>query len=471
MAWLLKFHVQSQRKRQPMKSICTMALLMLMGSALGQNQKDISIQYHKDGSRTLIDDDRKEVVTVKLNPDGLVTFKEVSIVNDSRVLRYEYVYDHKNRLVESIDYSRSSGYRKNVITYNESGLRTTETFYESVDPHKKGNWRIATKMNRAYDHQNREIRFESLQIKGRTIPEHFHLIIQSTYNSDGTRTTSEQRLDANGRVIKSSRGKSAGRGPSEPYDDNIVGEMTSTSNGFTVTTASRNLKYVASFENNRLVEEKFFRFGSGTSDVRKITFELWYRAKYIYRNGKLVEQLMYDEADLTSKRVIEYEGNKPVRYKRYYRQNGTMKLMVKQGFTPAHEQFFPPLSQDYRPGDNLSAFGTGASEPTASSNDIIEQQSQLEESHVYNEQPQGNGIIRDLENTPKQSLSGKMAALDAETQALLDQIHMLANSNSLETITDAQILHLALQDLVAKHRNELKLLNQKHLDSQQTLFD
>lgn len=176
-----------------------------------------------------------------------------------------------------------------------------------------------------------------------------------------------------------------------------------------------------------------------------------------------------DGDEVRSKRLIEYEKDQPVRFKRFYKPSeASMKMVVKQGFTPAHEQYFPELMSDYRPGDNLSAFGDGSDEPL---NDVQPApQFESNESPAYSN---GNsyGIVRELENTPKPPLSNESVKLDQETQALLDQIQMLTNSNSNDNITDAQILHLALEQLVAQYRQELKELNQKHLESQQSMFD
>ena len=215
-----------------MKSICTMALLLLMGSALGQNQKDLSIQYHSDGGKTIIDNDGKERVTLKFNSDGLVIFREVQIIGSHRVLRDEYVYDHKYRVTENIDYSHSSGYRKSVTTFDEQGLETSYTGYESASKHEKGNWKIVTQLNYTYDASNRSIRSESKSIPGRTQYEFRHIIDEYIHNADGTRTIKEKELDANGRVIKSGTGKGMGRGRVEPSKPNIVGRMTLTADGF-----------------------------------------------------------------------------------------------------------------------------------------------------------------------------------------------------------------------------------------------
>ncbi len=453
-----------------MKSICTLFLLLLMGSAFGQNQKDLSIQYHSDGTKTVIDNDGLEIVTLKLNRDGLVTFKEVSIIGSFRVLRSEYVYDHNNRLTETIDYSGSSGYKKSVETYNEQGITTSITRYESADPHKKGNWRIISQLTYQYDAQMRDIRFESKQIPGNSVSSHFHMIIETSYNGDGTRTTFEREFDQSGRVIKSSRGKSQARGPNEPRSENIVKEMRQNGNGFIVTSATENLKNEVYYENNRIVKEKFYRFKSGSGNTMTTKFSEWYTFDYTYQNGKLTEQLAYDKDVLRNKRVIEYQEDKPVRFKRFYKQkNAAMKMVVKQGFTPAHEEYFPKLMSDYRPGDNLSAFGDGTDEPV---NEVYENpQSTAYESPSYNHSGTSTGIVRKLETTPKLVLNDASVQLDKETQALLHQIKMLANANSSESFTDAQILHLALQQLVEDHREELKALNQQHLESQQSMFD
>lgn len=453
-----------------MKSMYTIVLVLLMGSALGQNQKDVSIQYESDGSKTIIDNDGEEQVILKFNADGLCTFREVSIIGSKRVLRDEYVYDHMYRVTENIDYSHTSGYTKSVTTFNERGLETSYTSYESANMHEKGNWIIVAQRTYAYDNANRLIRFESKTIPGRTQYEHMHMIDEIKHNADGSRTTLEKELDANGNVIKSGTSKSAGRGPVDPEPSNIVSRMTQTSNGFMVLTQTGMFKYETYYENNRIVQEKIYRSNYGWNNIEISKYELWYTFDFKYKDGKLVEQLATDKDVLKAKRLVEYQGNKPVRFKRFYRQgNGSMKMVVNQGFTPAHEQYFPKLTGDYRPGDNLSAFGDGTDEPLT----------QVQENYQYDEYDaptstyDGNdyGIIRDLENTPKLPSSGETLTLDRETQALLDQIRMLANSNSNESISEAQILHLALEQLVEKHRAELKELNQKHLESQQSLFD
>lgn len=452
-----------------MKSICTMALLLLMGSALGQNQKDLSIQYHSDGGKTIIDNDGKERVTLKFNSDGLVIFREVQIIGSHRVLRDEYVYDHKYRVTENIDYSHSSGYRKSVTTFDEQGLETSYTGYESASKHEKGNWKIVTQLNYTYDASNRSIRSESKSIPGRTQYEFRHIIDEYIHNADGTRTIKEKELDANGRVIKSGTGKGMGRGRVEPSKPNIVGRMTLTADGFVVLTQTGMFKYETHYKNNRVVNEKVYRSNYGWNNMEISRYELWYSFDHKYNNGKLVEQVAMDGDEVRSKRLIEYEKDQPVRFKRFYKPSGaSMKMVVKQGFTPAHEQYFPELMSDYRPGDNLSAFGDSSDEPL----NEVQPAPQFEssESPAYSN---GNsyGIVRELENTPKPPLSNESLKLDRETHALLDQIQMLANSNSSDNITDAQILHLALEQLVAQYRQELKELNQKHLESQQSMFD
>ncbi len=453
-----------------MKSICTMALLLLIGSAIGQNQKDLSIQYYLDGGKTVIENDGKEQVTLKYNADGLCTFSEVQIVGSKRVLRDEFVYDHLHRVTETVDYSHSMGYRKEVITFNENGLESSSTSYESVNMHEKGNWKIVSQRSSVYDASNRTIRFESKRIPGRTIHEHWHIMRDITHNADGTRTSLEKELDANGRVIKSGTSRSKGRGPEEPATPNIVGQMTQTANGFIVLTQTPMFKHETYYENNRIVQEKFYKSNYGWNDINTSRYQLRYTFDFNYKDGKLVEQIGTDGEELRSKRLVEYESDKPVRFKRFYKEDaGSMKMAVKQGFTPAHEQYFSQLTGDYRPGDNLSAFGDGTDESL----------SQIQEEPQYNayETPSnsnssnGYGIVRDLENTPKPPLSGESVHPDRETQALLDQIRMLANSNSTQNISEAQILHLALQQLVDQHREELKELNQKHLESQQSMFD
>lgn len=452
-----------------MKSMYAIAFILLMGSAFGQTQKDLSIQYHPDGGKTIIDDDGKERVTLVLNKDGLCTFKEIQIIGSPRVLRYEFIYDHKNRVTEEIDYSHSSGYRKRVILYNEQGLRTSKTTYESAEKHTKGNWRIVAQLSNSYDELGRITRFESKMIPGRTQMEHFHLINENTFLSNGMTSTLEKELDASGRVIKSGTSKRKSREPSKPYDDNIVAEMRSTAKGFVVTSASEELKSETFYENNRIVQEKFYRFQSGWGDVHSTEFKLWYTFNYEYQNGKLVAQSVLDGEEMKSKRLIEYEGTTPVRFKRYYKQNGSMKLVVKQGFTPAHEPYFPKLMPDYESGNNLSAFGDGTDEPL---NEVYQSPYEdLYETPVYEESIYSDGIVNALEQTPKLVGSGSMTELDQETQALLDQIRMLANNNSAQEITEAQILHLALEQLVERYREELKQLNQKHLESQQSMFD
>jgi hypothetical protein len=246
--------------------------------------------------------------------------------------------------------------------------------------------------------------------------------------------------------------------------------MRSNGDGFVVTSATENLKNEVYYEDNRIVQEKFYRFSSGSGDVQTTDFELWYTINYDYKDGKLVQQTGLDGDEIKSKRQIEYDGDQPVRYKRFYKQsNGSLKMIVKQGFTPAHEQYFPELTAAFNSGNTISAFGNGSNEPLSSSSDSP--QSPVYESPSYNSGASGNGIVRELESTPRQSLSSESLQLDKESQALLDQIKMLANANSTESITDAQILHLALQQLVDSHRAELKELNQKYLESQQTMFD
>jgi hypothetical protein len=442
---------------------------MLIGSAFGQNQKDLSIQYHSDGGKTVIDNDGKEQVTLVLNTDGLCTLYEVQIVGSQRVVRDEYVYDHENRITEKIDYSFSSGYKKKVITYDSRGVRSSVTTYESSNPHKKGNWSIVAQRSSTFDHIGRVVRWESKTIPGRSQYEHFHKISENTFNSDGTTTSIDKELDANGRVISTGRGTSKTRTPQEPFDFNIVAQMSPTARGFMVVSATEDLKNETYYEDNRIVQEKFYRFKSGWGDVHSTEFAIWYTFDYKYNNGKLVEQSVLDGEDLKSKRQVEYEGRKPVRFKRFYKQSsGSMKMVVKQGFTPAHETYFPQLTGDYNAGDNLSAFGDGTDEPL---NEVYEApQASVYETPSYSGSS-ANGIVQELESIPRQSLSAESLALDKESQALLDQIKLLANANSTENITDAQILHLALQQLVDSNREELKELNQKHLESQQSMFD
>ena len=319
----------------------------------------------------------------------------------------------------------------------------------------------------------RTIRFESRQIPGQSVKNHFHLVIETTHNADGSRTTVEREFDQNGRVIKSSRGKSAGRGPNEARSENIVQRMEQTPKGFKVVSATVNLKNEVYYENNRIVKDKYYRFKSGSGNTMTTKFKEWYEFNYTYQNGKLIEQSARDEEQLVSKRQIEYEQGKPVRFKRFYKsKNGSMKMVVKQGFTPAHEVYFPPLTADYRPGDNISAFGDGTDEPLNQGNDHPYDATASEIDNTFiNNGGASRGIVDTLEKTPKQTLSSESVVLDKETQALLNQIKMLANTNSRESITDAQVLHLALQQLVDEHREELKTLNQKHLESQQTMFD
>ncbi|MCR9174195.1 MAG: hypothetical protein NXI10_16990 [bacterium] len=452
-----------------MKSIYTLALVLLMGSALGQSQKDLSIQYHPDGGKTVIDHDGEEIVTLKFNKDGLCTFREVQIVGSQRVLRNEYVYDHEHRLVEDIDYNFSEGYDKTVTVFNAKGLEASVTTYESASKHKKGNWLIVAQRNYEYDHLNRVVRFESKRVSGRTNYQHMHMIDEITHNADGSTTTLEKELDASGRVVKSGRSRSMGRLPVEVKKHSIVQSKSSTANGFMIVSATGGLKNETYYENNRIVQEKFYRAKSNWHDLERAVYELWYTFDFQYQNGKLVSQTVFDKDELKSKRLIEYEGDRPVRFKRFYKQsNGSMKMVVKQGFTPAHEPYFPKLTSDYRPGDNLSAFGDGTDEPL---NEVNGQEPyEAHDSPAYNFDSK-EGIVQELEKTPKFPLSGVSVTLDKETQALLDQIKMLANSNSTEHITEAQILHLALQQLVDQHREELKELNQKYLDSQQSMFD
>lgn len=460
-----------------MKSICTAALLLLMGSALGQNQKDLSIQYHSDGGKTIIDNDGKERVTMKFNADGLCIFSEVQIIGSPRVIRDEYVYDHKHRIVETIDYSHSSGYSKDVITLNDQGLETSFTKYESVDKHKKGNWKIVTQRTHAYDNQNRVIRFESKMIPARWQHEHYHKIDEMTYQADGTVSSLKKQLDANGRVIKQTTSRSKGRGPCQPEKSNIVGKMTQTPNGFMVLTQTAMYKYETYYENNRIVKENFYKSNYGYNDIDMSRYKLRYTFDYKYRNGMLTEQVGMDGEKLRSKRLIEYEGGAPVRFKRFYRPNdGSMKMAVKQGFTPAHEQYFPELKRMDRSNSDLSMLGGGSNE-SADQMESAPQSSQNTEYDPPSYQAPTDfsgtdyGIIEKLEETPKLSISSENVHLDRETQALLDQIRMLANSNSNQEISEAQIMHLALQQLVAQHRNELKELNQKHLENQQSMFD
>lgn len=455
-----------------MKSICTMALLLLMGSALGQDQKDLSIQYHPDGGKTIIDNDGKERVTLKYNSDGLCIYSEVQIIGSHRVLRDEYVYDHKYRITEEIDYSHSSGYSKDVTTFNEKGLETSFTMYESVDKHVKGNWKIVTQRTYVYDSQDRVIRFESKMIPARWQHEHYHKIDEITYLSDGTVSKQVKELDANGRVIKQGTSRSKGRGPCEPATPNIVSQMTQTSNGFIVLTRTPKYKHETMYENNRIVQEKFYKSNYGYNSMETSRYELKYQFDYKYKNGKLIEQVAMDGEELRAKRLVEYEGDQPVRFKRFYKQgSGSMNMVVKQGFTPAHEQYFPELTADFQHGDNLSAFGDGTDEPLNQVQSEPQYDYSPTETPSYSSENGSYGIVRELENTPKPVLSGESVNLDKETQALLDQIRMLANSNSTQNISEAQILHLALQQLVDQNREELKELNQKHLESQQTMFD
>jgi hypothetical protein len=447
-----------------------MALLLLMGSALGQNQIDLSIQYHSDGGKTVIDNDGKEQVTLKYNGDGLCIFNEVQIIGSKRVLRDEFIYDHKHRITETFDYSHSSGHSKTVTTFDEQGLMSSYTKYESADMHVKANWKIVTQRTYAYDNSNRVIRFESKMIPCRWQHEHYHKIDEITHNADGTRSTLEKELDPSGRVVKQGTSRSMGRGPSVPDAPNIVSQMTQTSNGFMALTQTPMYKYETFYENNRIVQEKFYKATYGYNSIETSKYELRYSFDFKYDNGKLVEQIGKDKEELRSKRLVEYEAEKPVRFKRFYKKDGgSMNMMVKQGFTPAHEQYFPQLTGDYRPGDNLSAFGDGTDEPL---NQVqTEPQYDAYEAPSYSSSGNSYGIVQDLDNTPKPPLSGESVVLDKETQALLDQIRMLANSNSKENITEAQILHLALQQLVDQHREELKELNQKYLESQQSMFD
>lgn len=458
-----------------MKVPCIFALVVSIGSVNGQTSRDLSIVYEEGRGKTVNDNDGQEMVTLKLNENGLCAFYEVDVIGDNRVVRYEYAYDENNRVREITDYSLSSGYRKKVIAYDSRGFRIDEKEYESGVKTAEGNWILVSQLKSDYDNMGRRTRFESIQYPGRSNPDFNHLVIDNTYASTSNNQCifKETQYNRSGGVVSTNSGKRTGS-IDKPFDDNILGEKMYGTNSYAVVSATEQFKNESYFVNERMTEDLFYGFKSGSGDVRNTVFSLRYLVKNSYKDGRLTAQIIHDANGPVVKREIRYSGNTPLEMVTYYTNSaGDWTYVGKEKFTVATQRFFPPLiGKDFTNESSVVA-ESPQSEVYPQESPVFGQASSVTADPMEtNDFEYSDDLYNDL--TLEESMSEinlLTTTINAETMDLMNRMLVVINSERNHIIEQQTLMQLAMKEFLENHREELQKMNEEFVQSQLSLFE
>lgn len=441
------------------------AFIMSAGLAFGQTSRDLSITYSADGRKTIVDNDGKEQVTLTLRSDGLATFYEIDVIGDSRVIRYNYSYDANNRLAEVKDYSSGNGYRKTTNRYDSRGFLIEVSEYETKNEHVDADWVLSSRRSHQYDQLGRQTRFEFIGYPGRLQIDFDHRLTEYTYAGTTTKNTQKNyEYDASGRILRQTVGSGNGSFQS-PTNENIVQDHSQGATSVMIVSATNDHKNESYFVEGRMTEDVFYGFKSGSGNVFTTTYEMNYLVQNAYSNGKLTDQIIRDDSGPVVKRSLTYSGDTPTEMKTFYSTSvGSWSLVRKEKFKPALRQFFPALT-----GNNFSnAVASNVESPviSAAENESASSAVNTPPSHTTS-----NSLQQAVMLAQTNDGNSSKAEINASTQRLLAHMLTIMNYNSTEKISEADLIELAMKELVEKYRNDLKQLNDAYLSSQQAMFD
>lgn len=441
------------------------AFIMSAGLAFGQTSRDLSITYLADGSKTIVDNDGKEQVTLTLRPDGLAIFYEIDVIGDSRIIRYNYAYDANNRLAEEKDYSSGHGYRKSTYRYDSRGFLIEASEYETKNERVDADWILSSRRSHQYDQLGRQTRFEFIGYPGRSRNNFDHRVSEYTYAGSTTKNTEKiYEYDASGRILKQGTGYGNGSFQS-PTNENIVQDHSQGTTSVMIVSATNDHKNETYFVDGRMTEDVFYGFKSGSGNVFTTTYEMNYLVQNSYSNGKLTEQIIRDDNGPVVKRSLTYSGDTPTEMKTFYSTSvGSWSLVRKEKFKPALRQFFPALT-----GNNFTnTVATNVESPVISATENESASSAVNTPQAIGTQ---NSLQQAVMMVQGDDGNSSTAEIDAATQRLLAHMLTIMNHEGANEVTEAELIELAMKELVEKYRNDLKQLNEAYLSSQQAMFD
>ncbi len=451
-------------KPKIMQATYLIAFVMSAGLAFGQTSRELSIKYLDNGGKTLVDNDGIEQVTLNLRPDGLASFYEVNVIRDSRVIRYYYLYDANNRLSEEKTYSSGHGYRKTTYAYDERGYKIEEKSYETKNPRVEADWILISRLSNQFDHLGRRVRFEYIGYPGQTGYTFEHRMSEYAYTGNGNQYVSlEYEYDANGQIIKQGKGKGTGSVES-PSDETIVQDHSQGTSSLMIVTTSNAFKNESYYVEGRMTEDVFYGLKSGNGNVFTNVYELDYLVQNNYVNGKLTEQIIRDDNGPVVKRSILYSDDQPTELRTYYSTSaGAWSLVKKEKFKANLRSFFPPLT-----GNNFTNITEAPSaEPVIGTTPSVNASSVSNVLVILS----GTSLQEAIDQSKSYDGASSSAEIDAATKRLLTHMMTILNYQNSGSVSEADLIQLAVKELVEKYRDDLKQLNDAYLSSQQALFD
>jgi hypothetical protein len=436
------------------------AFSVVVGNAI--HAQDLSVQYNRDNSKKIQSNDTEGNSFVVLN-DNLLTHQEF-LFPDGRLKASESNAFDNAHIVENIKYIYTQDYEKDVFQYDQFGNKIDVKSYASENGNQ---WNSTFHRQARFNSKNHRTYFRS---KGMSAGDYLNMEVTYSYDYNQLRRNSvEKRFNSNDHEMTSHSGFSR---VSQGYlndetergklinQRNRIRRLEKRSNGGNriFETISEANKSIQSYDSHgRLVEDQFLmalgedEFGPKYSE--------YYRFKFVYDiEGNLSTQYMTDDVGSSKEEKIEYSYNsygrmvKEAIYKKL--NNGNWKLMYSRKHGAVKAFYVPTIDESHQ------------------GHDYVEQPSQVVGNAAY-----VSADLDDISPLIDQLTvdSDEVALGDAEMfnsdLVKLRQLARVLSSQSNDEITEADLLKIALQLLIDKHRDEIRELNQEYLSEQAALFD
>lgn len=399
--------------------------------------------------------------------------EEIHYFDGGKRVRMSDKYRYENNMVvEHIAYLYTQGYERTVNTYDAKGNSILQMYYTSQT---EGDWKEIEMMEERYDERNNRTYFNCRSFRSGIFS---HLKVSTSYNySTGMRTVNDIEYDQNGRVLSNytfTNGMGDFAMNNKPdYTFNLQTDGPNMRPGKVI-----NWKGTDRYGNN--IERVFvdMEVWSQTTDKngRVIRIALETSAAYendiaIYKEYENIEFQYDDQGRLTQhisqhydypkeKTTFSYGRNIEAKHFRMSK-NGGWLLVDTKNYSDI-SQFTPPRSsaqsvvssvqQTSYPAPVASSYESPMDRPAAQTN--------TSQSLV--------GDIKNLEaaNGSHESLSA--FAADAEK---LSHIADVLSHTTGTTITEEQVLALAMKLLIENYKSDLREMNTAYLRDKVSVFD
>jgi hypothetical protein len=428
------------------------------GSAIRKNTAPSGISYDR------YDASRRVVESIEYFPDGkLIRLSD------------QFKYDN-NLLTEHTLFLFGSGYERNVFSYDSKGNRTLSRHLSSENGTE---WVEDEYKEEAYDSKGNRTYFNCRSSRYGSF---FHLAIKTNYNYQTNELMHHEfDYDQKGNVIETRTSKGSigaiGMQNTGDFAFDLYKHGPNLRNGRVVKWNGKNQdgkahervfmdEYVWSQvvdQKGRITRISMERAGGYENDIPQYTENEWFEYRYDSK-GVLIE-IEHQHLGLAKEKTTFSHSNTIVA--KHYQQvkNGTWSLVDTKTlesiaeFTPPVQQAKPTMTAT----ESISATPPATAPPLAP---IAESTQNTQIQHNDH-----HAIVQDLEELPSNSGERDTVLVGAMDAERLSHVADLLSHVTGATITEADVMALAMQVFIDTYKTDLREMNTAYLREKVRVFD